>query len=116
MSVGDNTASRPSGTVIVSSDRGTVEADTLQCVHCGKHWTVQRGSGKKRSFCPYHNGVTCGSPQCLVCMRLEPGMQHGRNAPKDVNPSRKVAYDKYQQQETIKAFHHNVTKGGIILP
>ena len=36
-----------------------------------------RGSGRKRDYCQYHDGPTCGSPGCspLNCERVEPGLQ-----------------------------------------
>lgn len=37
---------------------------TLQCVHCGQHWQVIPGSGRKRGWCFYCNGPTCGLPNC----------------------------------------------------
>lgn len=43
----------------------TVENSTLQCGHCGKHWQVVKGSGRKRGFCTICMKPTCG-PNCLV--------------------------------------------------
>jgi len=60
-----HSARRPAGHVIMV-DPGGVElmADTLQCVHCGAHWIVKPGSGRKRGFCLKCMGPTCGSPRC----------------------------------------------------
>jgi len=46
------------------------ERDTLQCVHCGKHWFVEVGSGRERGWCGRCMGVTCGEKPCLVCIPL----------------------------------------------
>lgn len=58
---------RPSGTVIISSDIGELQADTCQCVHCQKTWVVQLGSGRVRGFCRDCAGPTCGAPGCFEC-------------------------------------------------
>ena len=64
------TALRPKGTSILSGPDGVIEADTLQCVHCGCHWQVQPGSGKRRGFCSRCTGPVCG-PQCSECVPME---------------------------------------------
>ena len=99
-----HTASRPDGTIIVSSDMGSVERDTVQCVHCGCQWTVQPGSGKRRNFCTFHVGPTCGEPACDTCLRKEHGMQ----IPTEVNVHRRTA----QRTEATKALR----AGEIIIP
>jgi hypothetical protein len=66
----DLTARRPAGHIIIVGDGPKIEADTLQCVHCGKHWVVVRGSGRRRGFCMRCNGVTCGAHDCET--RCEP--------------------------------------------
>lgn len=61
----------PHGKIIISSPDGPdFEADTHQCCHCGGHWVVQRGSGKKRGYCGKCNGLFC-SPECAECVPLE---------------------------------------------
>lgn len=55
-------ASKPAGTIQVFGDK-SLQADTLQCVHCGVHWVVVRGSGRRRGFCMKCMGPTC-SPEC----------------------------------------------------
>lgn len=62
---------RPKGHIIVTSDAGVTEADTLQCAHCGRHWTVQPGSGRKRGWCFKCGSVTCGAPGCIECLPAE---------------------------------------------
>ena len=59
---------KPAGHIIVE---GNVIADTLQCVHCGKHWIPIKGSGITRGYCMKCNGVTCGSKGCHNCMSKE---------------------------------------------
>jgi len=64
MSLGD-------GYLIITSPDGTVEADTLQCVHCSKHYIVKPGSGKRRGWCTLCAGATCGSVSCATCIPFE---------------------------------------------
>lgn len=68
-----HTASSPRGTIIISDGFSEVEHDTLQCVHCGKHWVVVRGSGIRRNFCRKCMGPTCGCQACEPsnCMPVE---------------------------------------------
>ena len=48
------------------------EGETLQCVHCGKHWIREPGSGRRRGFCLKCHGVTCGGQECVaVCLPFE---------------------------------------------
>lgn len=58
---------RPSGTIIVD-DRAV--ADTVQCVHCGGHFVMVKGSGKTRGWCFKCNGMICG-PSCRECLPKE---------------------------------------------
>lgn len=59
------TARKSAGYIsIVEPDKRPLEFDTLQCVHCGGHWRVQPGSGRKRGYCMRCNGVTCGQEEC----------------------------------------------------
>lgn len=68
----DSTARNPHGFVtIVEPGRATIEADTLQCCHCGGHFRVLRGSGTKRGWCGHCGGPTCGRLECHVCLPLE---------------------------------------------
>lgn len=57
--------------IVVEPDRPTFEADTAQCVHCEKHWMIQRGSGIRRGFCLRCSGPTCGSARCQRCLPFE---------------------------------------------
>lgn len=52
---------------IVDPESPIVEADTLQCVHCGRHWKMKPGSGNVRGFCFNCNGPVCG-PKCAECV------------------------------------------------
>lgn len=63
--LGDNSVRRPAGHIIVVSPDGRPEEhDTLQCVHCMKHWRVIRGSGRRRGWCGNCGGPTCGAQDC----------------------------------------------------
>ena len=69
---GQNTVRKPRGHVWISKPDGqTVEFDTLQCKHCGRHWTVMPGSGRRRGFCVRCNGPTCGKQSCETCIPKE---------------------------------------------
>ena len=50
---------------------GRQVADTLQCVHCGRHWVPEPGSGKVRGFCRCCMGPTCGAQKCDACLPFE---------------------------------------------
>jgi hypothetical protein len=72
----NNTVLRPSGTIIITDpDLGVIMADTLQCCHCGAHWTVVKGSGRERGFCLKCMGPTCG-PNCLECVPQEQWLEN----------------------------------------
>lgn len=47
-------------------DGKDTENDTDQCVHCGGHWIVQKGSGRPHAFCSRCNGNTCSNIKCLT--------------------------------------------------
>lgn len=66
-----HTALRPKGNIVVAGPDGTIEGDTLQCVHCGVHWVVRPGSGRRRGFCTKCGGPTCGRQGCEFCIPLE---------------------------------------------
>lgn len=55
-------------TVITSPDHKPIERDTLQCVHCMKHWFTEPGSGIQRGWCPLCAGPHCGGPNCWSCV------------------------------------------------
>lgn len=46
-------------------DGKPIERDTLQCVHCDKHWIVEPGSGRQRGWCVKCNGPVCGAERCM---------------------------------------------------
>lgn len=103
-----HTAERPDGTIIVCSDMGTIERDMVQCVHCGCQWTIQPGSGRRRNFCEYHMGPTCGNPACDVCLHKERGMQ--------IVSDKHLGYLKAQRNEALKALRHFEATGKVIIP
>lgn len=55
---------------VTDLEGGIVEADTLQCVHCGCHWRVDPGSRKVRGYCSRCAGPVCG-PGCQACVPAE---------------------------------------------
>jgi hypothetical protein len=80
----EHSAARPHGYVAFGDRSGRLrESDTLQCCHCGRHWVVQPGSGRKRGFCLRCGQVTCGGAECAECvpqeLRLE-NVEQGRAA------------------------------------
>lgn len=64
---------REAGAVrIVGPDGPPIERDTLQCVHCMKHWQVVPGSGAHRGFCTRCMGPLCGAKGCMeTCVPFE---------------------------------------------
>lgn len=69
--MGRLTILRPHGYMVSTGPDGEiVEADTLQCVHCGCHFAVEPGSGKIRGYCGSCNGPTCG-PKCQACVPVD---------------------------------------------
>lgn len=65
---GENLAvTRPSGAILVD---GQHVADTVQCVHCGGHFVMQKGSGRIRGWCYNCSGIICG-PSCQTCVPYE---------------------------------------------
>ena len=59
---------RPGGAILID---GIQVADTVQCVHCGGHFVMRRGSGITRGFCTNCNGLTCGPTCASTCRPLE---------------------------------------------
>lgn len=71
-----HTVLRPAGYTSITYPEGKIiEADTLQCVHCGAHWEVKPGSGKLRGFCSRCNGPVCG-PKCSECVPAEQQLEN----------------------------------------
>lgn len=67
-----STVLRPHGTIVIDDpELGRKEFDTLQCCHCGLHWHVVPGSGRRRGYCLKCNAVTCGGKACDGCYPLE---------------------------------------------
>lgn len=58
---------RPHGYISIVGDGPIKEADTLQCCHCGGHWIVRPGSGRRRGYCMRCKAVHCGQPGCWEC-------------------------------------------------
>lgn len=50
---------------------GAVVATTKQCCHCGNHFAMIKGSGKKRGWCMKCHGITCGALGCCKCVPFE---------------------------------------------
>jgi len=73
-----HTATKAAGHVIITSaDGSSIEQDTIQCVHCQRHWQVIPGSGRKRGFCRKCMGPTCGSVACdESCYPFEKRLDH----------------------------------------
>ena len=70
---------------------------TLQCCHCGRHWVMQPGSGRRRGYCHLRcNSVTCGTAECSVCVPIEKQLDIAEGT---VNPTAV-----------------SVSRGGIIIP
>lgn len=61
-------ADRRAGGVILVD--GVCVADTIKCVHCGRHWIAIKGSGRVRGWCFKCNGPFCG-PTCTACYPIE---------------------------------------------
>lgn len=67
-----HSARKPKGYAIWSfPDKAPIERETLQCCHCGRHWIVVPGSGRKRGFCTKCMQVTCGHAKCDPCVPVE---------------------------------------------
>ena len=70
-----HTTLNPAGyTILAEPDKRIVEADTLQCVHCGMHWPVDP-SAVGRGFCGRCNGPICGK-KCLACVPIDRGLEN----------------------------------------
>lgn len=62
-----HTSRKAKGQIIITNLNGDTEyKETMQCAHCGKHWVLKPGSGRKRGFCMLCNQVTCGQEQCEI--------------------------------------------------
>lgn len=59
---------KSSGAIITD---GHYSADTSQCIHCGQHFQITKGSKIKRGYCLKCTGVTCGKLECMECYPFE---------------------------------------------
>lgn len=65
------TTLRPHGWLYTVGPSGEQsEHETHQCVHCGGHFVMVRGSGKLRGYCSRCDGLVCG-PGCADCVPVE---------------------------------------------
>lgn len=62
---------KPHGVIVITGEHGEIQADTLQCCHCGNHWIPVKGSGIRRGWCHRCGKVTCGAPGCDACVPYE---------------------------------------------
>lgn len=64
---------KPHGILIINDPAlpHEVQIDYLKCVHCGRMWRVEPGSGRRRGFCTRCMQVTCGNPACEACVPEE---------------------------------------------
>ena len=60
--------SKPSGVIIMD---GKEVAHTRQCCHGGEHFISIQGSGIRRGYCRNCQAVTCGRPECDICIPYE---------------------------------------------
>ncbi len=69
---------KPDGYTITRGPHGErVDADTLQCCHCGSHEEIVAGSGRERGWCLRHNAFVCGRPMCMAfCMDKEQRLEN----------------------------------------
>jgi hypothetical protein len=71
----------PDGTLITTPGDGGKETqlDTVQCVHCGRHWIFQRAVLEAikggLGFCARCNGITCGE-SCQSCVPQEQQLEN----------------------------------------
>lgn len=71
-------AARPSGFIFLD---GQQVADTVQCVHCGGHFIMRKGSGTERGWCRNCNGMVCGR-KCAKCIPFEKKLDMAERAGK----------------------------------
>lgn len=71
-------AGKRSGILISTPYDGgpVVIQDTVMCCHCGRHWLVRPGSGKRRGICLNCGGITCGKKKCDKCVPLEQRLEN----------------------------------------
>jgi hypothetical protein len=71
------TARNPHGAVTRGDVKGKeISVDTIQCCHCGGHFEIVKGSGKRRGFCLGCQSMTCGSSECDPHIPFEAKLDH----------------------------------------
>lgn len=72
---------KPSGVLITTPEEGgpEVQVDTVQCVHCGRHWVWERAVLEamkgELGFCQRCGGITCGAA-CQACVPQEQQLEN----------------------------------------
>ena len=56
------------GVIMVNN---SVVMTTRQCCHCGMHFAMIKGSGRKRGWCMKCHAITCGNIKCCTCIPFE---------------------------------------------
>ena len=65
-----------------------VDADALQCCHCGAQWEVVAGSDRERGFCRKCMGYVCGHPVCMTtCVPYEQRLDNVERGLHPLTPS-----------------------------
>lgn len=54
---------------------GIQVSSTHQCCHCGGHFEMRKGSGRRRGFCMKCMRLTCGAHECDPCVPWEAKME-----------------------------------------
>ena len=67
--------SRAKGGIVVSNDGKEFQRDMVQCCHCSLIFQWVKGSGRIRGLCLRCNRLTCGRPQCDICVPIEMGLE-----------------------------------------
>ena len=80
---------RTSGVIITTPlDGGPVTmVDSVQCVHCQRHWAYVPKSGTKWGWCLACCGIHCATEKCAKCVPSEQQLENieaGR--PEDFRP------------------------------
>ena len=65
--------SKQDGYIIINTCEGpNIEHDTKQCIHCGGHFIMVKGSGVLRGYCSVCDGLLCGKRHCMeVCQHYK---------------------------------------------
>lgn len=82
------TVRNPHGQVTRGDEHGNViTADSLRCCHCGGHFEMVRGSGKRRGFCLGCQAITCGAPDCDPHIPFEAKLEHAEGRTTSFTPA-----------------------------